>query len=329
VEPWITIYHWDLPQVLETQGGWGNREILGWFSEYVDVVTREFGSKVKNWMVMNEQLSFTAGGYLAGFLAPGRRNIPLFLKAVHHSVLCNADGGRIIRCNVPNANIGTTFFTAWIEPVDQQKKNVEAAQRVDAGINRMFIEPCLGMGYPEEALPVIKKIRKYFEEGDEERMVFDFDFIGIQYYFRSVVEKSVIPGIRATDVKATKRNVPVNEMGNEVYPEGLYQILRKFSAYNGIRNMLVTENGTCVTDRLENGRVHDAGRIQYLAEHLATLLKARREGVNVTGYFVWSPTDNFEWDKGFRTRFGLVYVDFLSLERTMKDSGLWFQEFLK
>ncbi len=329
LEPWITIYHWDLPQVLETQGGWGNRQILGWFSEYVDVVTREFGSKVKNWMVMNEQLSFTAGGYLAGFLAPGRRNIPLFLKAVHHSVLCNADGGRIIRRNVPNANIGTTFFTAWIEPVDQQKKNVEAAQRVDAGINRMFIEPCLGMGYPDETLPVIKKIRKYFEEGDEERMVFDFDFIGIQYYFRSVVEKSVIPGIRATDVKATKRNVLVNEMGNEVYPEGLYQILRKFSAYNGIRNMLVTENGTCVTDRLENGRVHDAGRIQYLAEHLATLLKARREGVNVTGYFVWSPTDNFEWDKGFRTRFGLVYVDFLSLERTMKDSGLWFQEFLK
>ena len=329
VEPWITIYHWDLPQVLEAEGGWTNRKIIDWFSEFVEVVTKEYGGKVKNWMVMNEQFSFIAGGYLAGNMAPGRRSLRKFMKSVHHSVLCNAEGGRIARKNIPDANIGTTFFTAYIEPVDQEQKNIEAAARIDAGVNRLFIEPCLGLGYPEDAFPYLKKIRKFYEPGDEERMVFDFDFIGVQYYFRSVVEKSIIPVIRAREIKATDRGVAVNEMQCEIYPEGLYHILTKFSKYNGIRNILVTENGTCVADKIENGRVHDQTRIEYFKGHLAAVQKAKSEGVNVNGYFVWSPTDNFEWDKGFRTRFGLVYVDFKTLQRTIKDSGLWFKEFLK
>lgn len=329
VEPWITIFHWDMPQVLEAEGGWTNRKMLDWFSEYADVVTKEYGTKVKNWMVINEQLSFTVGGYLLGNLAPGRRNIKKFMRAVHHSVLCNAEGGRIIRRNIPDANIGTTFFTAYIEPADQQQKNIEAAIRVDAGINRLFIEPLLGLGYPEDAIPTLSKIQKHFEHGDEERMVFDFDFIGIQYYFRSVVEKSIIPGIRAIERKASVREVDANEMDCEIYPEGLYHILKKFSRYEKIKNILITENGTCIPDKVENGHVHDQKRIDYFKDHLNAVLKAKQEGVNVNGYLAWSPTDNFEWDKGFRTRFGLVYIDFQTLKRTVKDSGLWFKEFLK
>ena len=268
VEPWITIYHWDMPKCIEDQGGWTNRKILDWFSEYTEVVTKEFGSKVKNWMVMNEQLSFTGAGYLLGILAPGKKSIKSFLKAVHHSVLCNAGGGRIIRKNVTNANVGTTFFTTYIEPVDQNKKNIEAAERSDALMNRLFIEPCLGLGYPDKTLPILKKIRKYQEDGDEERMVFDFNFIGIQYYFRTVVEKSMLPGIRAKEVKASKRGVQANEMEGEIYPEGLYQVLSKFNKYEGIRSMIITENGTCVPDRIENGRVHDSERIGYFKNHL-------------------------------------------------------------
>jgi len=329
VEPWITIYHWDLPQALEVQGGWANRKIVGWFSEFADLVTREFGHKVKNWMVLNEQFSFLAGGYLAGHTAPGRHTIRGFLKAVHHSALCNAEGGRIIRRNVDGANVGTTFFTSYIEPLDGDEKNVEAAKRIDAGINRLFIEPLLGMGYPEAELPVLKKIRKYFEPGDEERMVFDFDFIGIQYYFRAVVEKSIIPYVQAKEVTAAERGVLANEMGYEIYPEGLYQVLKKYSGYEKIPRLLVTENGACFPDFWEEGEVHDADRIAYFKDHLAAVHKAKMEGANVDGYFVWSPTDNFEWDKGFRTRFGLVYVDFKTLQRTIKDSGLWFQRFLK
>jgi beta-glucosidase len=329
IEPWITLYHWDMPQVLEARGGWANRDIISWFSEYADVVTREYGPKVKNWMVMNEQLSFTGGGYMEGIFAPGKKNLNAFMKSVHNSVLCNAEGGRIIRKNVPGVNIGTTFANTWVEPLDQKKKNIEAAARMDAIMNRLFIEPCLGLGYPEETLPILRKLKAFYEKGDETKMIFDFDFIGVQYYFRTVAKKSLMPGLRAKEVLASKRGVPANEMEGEIYPEGLYNILKKYSSYKGIRNLIVTENGTCVPDKLENGRVHDKERIEYFKNHLAAVLKAKKEGVNVNGYFVWSPTDNFEWDKGFRTRFGLVYVDFKTLERYTKDSGLWLSEFLK
>jgi len=329
IEPWITIYHWDMPQVLEAKGGWANREIIKWFSEYVEVVTKEYGTKVKNWMVINEQLSFTGLGYMQGVFAPGKKSLKAFMRSVHYSVLCNAEGGRIIRKNVPEANIGTTFANTWVEPVDQKKKNIEAAARMDAIMNRLFLEPCLGLGYPEDTVPILKKMKSLYKEGDESGMVFDFDFIGVQYYFRTIAKNSIMPGMRAKEILASKRGVPANEMEGEIYPEGLYHILKKFSSYKGIRNLIVTENGTCVPDKLENGKVHDRDRIDYFKNHLAAILKAKKEGVNVNGYFVWSPTDNFEWDKGYRTRFGLVYVDFHTLERYVKDSGLWFREFLK
>jgi len=244
-------------------------------------------------------------------------------------VVANAEGGRIIRKNVPGANIGFTLANTWVEPVDQDEKNIRAAVRMDAIMNRLFIEPALGLGYPEDTIPMLKKLKSYYEDGDEQKMIFDFDFIGIQYYYRTIAKKSIIPGMRAKEIMASERGVPVNEMGGEVYPEGLYQILKKFSQYKGIRNLIVTENGTCVPDKLENGQVHDKERTDYFKNHLAAVLKAKKEGVNVNGYFVWSPTDNFEWDKGFSPRFGLVYVDFKTLERYIKDSGLWFREFLK
>jgi beta-glucosidase len=329
IEPWITIYHWDMPEVLEAQGGWANRKIIDWFSEYTDVVTKEFGSKVKNWMVMNEQLSFTGNGYMEGVFAPGRKSLKAFMKSVHYSVLANAEGGRIIRRNIPDANIGTTFANTWVEPIDDKEKNIKAAARMDAIMNRLFIEPCLGMGYPEKTVPILKKMRSLYEEGDEARMVFDFDFIGVQYYFRTIAKKSIMPGMRAKEIPASKRGVPANEMEGEIYPEGLYQILKKYSLYHGVKNLIVTENGTCVPDILDKGRVHDSKRIEYFEDHLAAVLKAKRDGINVNGYFVWSPTDNFEWDKGYRTRFGLIYVDFHTLDRYIKDSGLWFREFLK
>ena len=329
IEPWVMIYHWDMPQILEARGGWANRNVIDWFSEYVDVVTRAFGDKVKNWMVLNEQLSYTGMGYMQGHFAPGRKSIKAFMRTVHYSVLCNAEGGRIIRRNVPGANIGTAFITSWIEPVDQQKKNIEAAKRLDALMNRLFIEPTLGLGYPEDTIPILRKMRNLYEPGDEKRMVFDFDFIGIQYYFRTIARKSLMPGLHANQVPASKRGVPVNQLDVEVYPNGLYLILKQFSKYKGIKSLIISENGTCVIDKVENGQVHDQERVNYFKEHLSAVLKAKKDGINVNGYFVWSPTDNFEWDKGFRTRFGLVYVDFTTLERTMKDSGFWFKEFLK
>jgi beta-glucosidase len=329
LEPWITIYHWDTPQALEEQGGWANRKIIDWFSEYVDILTKEYGSKVKNWITMNEQLAFTGNGYMNGVFAPGKKSLGAFMRSVHYAVLANAEGGRIIRRNVPGANIGFTLANTRVEPADRKEKNLKAAERMDAIMNRLFIEPSLGLGYPEDTVPLLKKLRKLYESGDEEKMVFDFDFIGIQYYYRTIAKKSLMPGMRAKEVPASERGVPANVMEGEIYPDGLYQILKQFSKYKGIRNMLVTENGTCVPDKLENGRVHDKERIEYFKNHLAAVLKAKREGVNVNGYFAWSPTDNFEWDQGYTPRFGLVYIDYATLERYVKDSGLWFREFLK
>jgi beta-glucosidase len=266
---------------------------------------------------------------MQGVFAPGIKSLKAFMRSVHYSVLCNAEGGRIIRKNVPGANIGTTFANTWVEPVDQKKKNTGAAARMDAIMNRLFIEPCLGLGYPEDTVPILKKMKSLYIEGDEAKMVFDFDFIGVQYYFRTIAKNSLMPGLRAKEIPASKRGVHANEMEGEVYPDGLHHILKKYNSYKGIRNLIVTENGSCFQDKLENGKVHDRERIDYFQNHLAAVLKAKKEGVKVNGYFVWSPTDNFEWDKGYRTRFGLVYVDFSTLDRYIKDSGLWFKEFLK
>jgi beta-glucosidase len=329
IEPWVTIFHWDTPQALEEQGGWTSRKMVDWFSEYAEFVTKEYGSKVKNWMIINEPLSYTGMGYMFGEMAPGKKGLKNFKAAAHHSVLCQAEGGRIVRKNVPGANIGTTFALSWIDPIDQSKKNIDAAKRMDAVYNRLFIEPSLGLGYPEDGLPYLKTMKKLYADGDEKMMQFDFDFVGAQYYYRTVAKKSLMPGLKAKEISPAKRGVPMNEMDGEIYPEGFYQILKKFDAYENVKKIIVTENGTCVKDTVVDDRVHDKQRIDYFETHLAAMLKAKNEGVKVGGYFVWSLTDNFEWDKGFRPRFGLVHVDFNTLQRTMKDSGYWFKEFLK
>jgi beta-glucosidase len=174
IEPWMTIYHWDLPQALQEKGGWVNRDVIQWFSEYAELLTKNFGSKVKNWMVLNEPMSFTALGYLIGYHAPGKRGFKNFLPAVHHTAYCQAEGARIIRKNVPDAQIGTTFSCSYVEPWKDEKRDGKAMERWDVLLNRLFIEPALGMGYPDESLPVLKKMKKYIHEGDMEKLKFDF-----------------------------------------------------------------------------------------------------------------------------------------------------------
>ncbi|MEI6610410.1 MAG: GH1 family beta-glucosidase [Deltaproteobacteria bacterium] len=326
IEPWVTIYHWDLPQELEDKGGWTNRQIIDWFSEYTNFVSKEYGSKVKNWMILNEPLSFTLTGYMIGTMAPGRKGFSSFRKAVHHANLCQAEGGRIVRINVPDANIGTTHFTSYIEPYRQKDK--KAAERVDALINRIFIEPSLGMGYPVDSWKFLKSMSKVMLPGDIEKMKFDFDFIGLQYYFRSVVKRALIPNIWAKEIPANKRGAIANEIKGEVYPEGFYKMIKQIRSYESIKKIIVTENGSCFNDELIDGKISDDERIEYFKSHLQQILKAQKEGMNISGYFVWSLTDNFEWEKGLRPRFGLIYVNYNTLERYIKNSGFWFRELL-
>jgi len=329
LQPWITLYHWDLPQKLEDKGGWANRDILDWFLNYVDFCTKEYGSKVKNWMVMNEPAAFVGIGYMMGYHAPGKKSLSKFLKATHHVCLATAEGGRKIRKNVRLSNVGTTFSCSHIDPYRPGFKDKKAVERMNALLNRLYIEPNLGLGYPYDAIPALKKIEKYFKKGDKEKLSFDFDFIGLQNYFRVVTKKSLFPPfLWAKQISAEKRNMPVNEMGFEICPEGIYKILMQFSKYKKIKNIIITENGACFKDIVEGGNVHDIKRINFFKSYLSNVLKAKKEGAPVSGYFVWSLTDNFEWSEGYEPRFGLIHVDFKTQKRTVKDSGYWFQSFL-
>ncbi|WP_037373737.1 GH1 family beta-glucosidase [Salinimicrobium xinjiangense] len=328
IEPWVTLYHWDLPHALEKKGGWANREIIAWFKDYVTLCVENFGDRVKNWMVLNEPLVFVGAGYFLGMHAPGKRGMKSFLPAVHHAAICQAEGARIIKHHHPKARVGTNFSCSLIEPL--RGKDRLAAKRVDALVNRLFLEPALGMGYPLEDLKFLRKLEKYQLPGDEQLLKFDFDFVGIQNYTREIVRHSwFVPYIKARNIKAEKRQVQLTEMNWEVYPHSIYQMLKKFDGYANIRDLYITENGAAFKDTFENGEIKDSRRIKYLKDYLAAVLRAKREGVNVKGYFVWTFTDNFEWAEGFRPRFGLVHVDFQTQKRTVKASGKWFRDFLK
>ncbi|WP_428228717.1 GH1 family beta-glucosidase [Flavobacterium sp.] len=329
IEPWITLYHWDLPHALETKGGWTNRSSVSWFAEYVEVCAQHFGDRVKNWMVINEPSVFTGAGYFLGVHAPGKKGISNYLKAMHHVTLATAAGAKTLRELIPEANIGTTFSCTHIEPATQNPKDVEAAKRVDTLLNRTFIEPILGLGYPQADLPVLKKLNNYILGDDLNNLSFDFDFIGLQCYTREVVKAAMlIPYIGAELISAEKRNVISTDMGWEVYPPALYHVLKKFNDYKGIKKIIITENGAAFPDTLSNGKVYDIKRTHYIQDHLEQILKAKKDGLNVEGYFVWSLTDNFEWAEGYNARFGLIHVDFETQQRTIKHSGLWFKDFL-
>jgi beta-glucosidase len=330
IEPWITIYHWDLPQALEVKGGWTNRNIVDWFKAFVTVCIENFGSKVKNWIVMNEPAVFTGAGYFLGIHAPGRRGLRNFLPAVHHAVLSIVAGAKIIRNLLPDANIGTTFSCSHIEPYSDKPRDIEAAKRADVLINRLYIEPILGLGYPTNEIKALKGIYKYHLPGDEDNLSFDFDYIGIQNYTREIVKYSFFtPYIGASLVKAENRNVELTAMKWEVYPPAIYNILKKYDAYPQIKKILLTENGAAFPDEVVNGQVNDVKRITYLQTHLQQVLKAKQEGCKVSGYFVWTLTDNFEWAEGYHPRFGLIYVNFDTQQRIIKGSGRWYADFLR
>ena len=330
VEPWVTIYHWDLPQVLEDNGGWTNREVINWFTEFVTVCAKYFGDRVKYWMVMNEPSVFSGAGYFFGIHAPGRTGLKNFLPAIHYIVLSITAGARRLRELLPNAEIGTTFSCSHIEPRSVHKRDLKAARVADALVNRLFIEPILGLGYPVSDIPVLKGLDKFYLTGDEQNMQFDFDFIGLQNYTREIVKYSFFtPYIHASLVKAKDRGVATTAMGWEVYPPAIYHILKKFDTYPQIKKILITENGAAFPDIITNDQVNDPERTEYIKANLQQVLKAKQVGCKVEGYFIWTLTDNFEWAEGYHPRFGLIHIDFETQRRTIKNSGKWYADFLK
>ena len=329
--PYITIYHWDLPQGLEDEGGWTSFSINAAFNAFVNICALEYGDKVKNWIVLNEPFGFTSLGYMLGIHAPGKTGLSNFFPAVLHTALAQAEGGKILRSEVSNANIGTTYSCSEILPYTQSENDILAAKRVDCLMNRLFVEPAQGLGFPTSDWDLLEKFQmEYGTWRLNDRMRFDFDFVGLQNYFPLTVKyNAFIPVIQAWEVKAKSRKKPHTAMGWEINADSFYNIIKQFGAYPNIKNIMITENGAAYHDKFTNGKILDEERIAYFNLYLGALLKAKNDGVNITGYMAWTLLDNFEWAEGFTTRFGLVYNDFKTQKRTIKNSGYWWQEFLK
>jgi beta-glucosidase len=279
-------------------------------------------------MVLNEPMVYTGAGYFLGIHAPGKKGVDNFIPAIHHSALSQASGIRIAQQLRNDLEVGTTFSCSAIHPHTASFKDFNAAKRVDALVNRLFVEPLNGLGYPLQELPFLKKIEKYMRPGDETALQAEPDFIGIQNYTREVVKHSYFtPYINSSLVNAKNRVDEVTEMDWEIYPQAMHEMLHHFSKYK-FKKLYVTENGAAFPDSVQNGSVNDIKRINYLQSNISEILKAKNEGVNVQGYFVWSITDNFEWAEGYRPRFGLAYIDYESQKRIIKASGHWYSNFL-
>ncbi|MEI2651520.1 MAG: GH1 family beta-glucosidase [Microthrixaceae bacterium] len=330
IEPWVTLYHWDLPAALERRGGWTNREIVGWFSDYVSVVVAALGDRVRQWMVFNEPLSFTMLGYLLGAHAPGRRGPAAFCAAAHHVNLATAEGARAARAASPrsDASIGTTQYLSPVLASGVGPLAGIAERSADALVNRLFLEPNLGLGYPWDDCGLLRGIKRHHRPGDDELATIDLDFLGVQYYTRLRAPWLPIPGIWTIPHFGQDRGCELTSMGWEVRPEGLGMVLDRVHAYGAYDRVVVTESGASFDEELVDGRVHDNRRIAYFQRHLAELRATIDRGVPVEGYFCWSLLDNFEWTFGYRPRFGLVHVDYATQQRIVKDSGRWFARLL-
>jgi beta-glucosidase len=312
------------------EGGWTSHLMLRWFARFVTLCAEEYGDKVKNWIVLNEPAGFTSLGYMLGKHAPGRIGLSNFFPAIHNAALAQADGGRILRQLVQHAHIGTTYSCSEILPYTNSQEDIQAARRLDVLINRLFIEPALGRGYPREDFKFLEKLELYTKSWKyTERMYFNFDFIGIQNYFPIVVRhNALIPIVQASEVKAVTRKVPHTAMGWEINPDSFYRLIKRFWLYGGVKEIFISESGAAFKDELVNGVVDDQQRIAYFQQYLLAMLKAKKEGVNIKGYFVWTLMDNFEWAEGYKARFGLIHVDFETQLRTIKNSGYWFRDWL-
>ncbi len=329
--PYVTLYHWDLPDALEQEGGWTSFGINNAFNEFVTLCASEYGDKVTNWIILNEPFGFTSLGYMLGIHAPGKTGVTNFFSAVHHAAIAQADGGRIIRAEVGRANIGTTFSCSEVIPYTQSDSDLLAAKRIDTLMNRLFVEPLMGMGYPTADWELLEKFAiSHSTWRHTSRLTFDFDFIGLQNYFPLTVKyNAFVPVIQAWEVKAKNRKKPHTAMGWEVNPNSFYNIIKQFAAYPGIKNLMITENGAYYKDIISTDKhIHDTERIAYFESHLTALLKLKNEGINISGYMAWTLMDNFEWAEGFQARFGLVHNNFKTQERIIKDSGYWFKDFL-
>ncbi len=326
IRPFVNLYHWDLPQPLEDEGGWPVRSTAEAFVELAEIVAGRLGDRVHDWSTHNEPFCAAWLGYALGVHAPGRRDDGDALAAAHHLLLSHGWATEAIRRESRGSSVGIILDSWPCHPASDDPADVEAAAVGDAIRNRLWFEPVLLGSYPDAALDVLAPLEPPVRPGDLAAISTPLDFLGVNNYSRSILRADPAGGapleVRAPDGRLT-------EMGWEVYPAGIYELLTRVHREYGASSIYVTENGAAFGDvRGHDGRVRDPERIEYLAAYLDAVARAIAEGVPVHGYFVWSLLDNFEWSLGYGRRFGLVYVDYPTLERVPKDSFSWFRSLI-
>jgi len=340
--PWLTLYHWDLPQALEERGGWTNRETAYKFVEYAEAVYAKLGDRVQHWTTFNEPLCSSLIGYASGEHAPGRQEPEAALAAMHHQHLAHGLATQRLR-ELGAKELGITLNLTNAVPNDPTDPvDLEAARRIDALWNRMYLDPVLKGSYPEDLLEDVGHLglSGVIHPGDLEIIHQPINFLGVNHYHDDNVSGHPLPegqpaAVVPTDsaksspfvgseyVTFPARDLPRTAMGWEVNPQGLRVLLNRLRQdYENLPALYITENGASYTDVLsEEGTIEDDERSEYILDHLDEVARSIEDGVDVRGYFVWSLLDNFEWAWGYDKRFGIIYVDYQSQERIIKNSG--------
>ncbi|MBO7936101.1 GH1 family beta-glucosidase [Streptomyces antibioticus] len=330
IAPWATLYHWDLPQELEDAGGWPHRDTAYRLADFAEIAVGRLGDRVHHWITLNEPFCSAMLGYHVGCHAPGRKDFPAAVRAVHHLLLGHGLATQRIRATVERpAEVGITFNPAQVYAAGDSPEHLDAARQADGMGRRLYLDPVLLGRYPKDVSEDLERRGAPLpvRDGDLEVIAQPLDFLGINYYFSDTVAPG---GDDGEPRRVPQPELPLTAMPWEIYPQGMTDLLIGIDRDYPTPPLYVTENGAAFDDSAfgtdEVGRIQDSARTAYLADHLAAVARARLEGVDVRGYFAWSLLDNFEWAFGYDKRFGVVHVDFETQRRTLKQSAVWLRE---
>ena len=326
LKPFLTLNHWDLPSALQAKGGWENRDTVPCFVEYACEVARRLGDRVASICTHNEPWVIAVLGHESGIFAPGIKSRAVAIQVAHHLFLSHGLALTAMRAQSCKAEMGIVLNLSPVEPATDSDADREAVRQADGNGLRWYVEALLSGEYPAEFWSAMGADVPTVLPGDMQAMRVPMNFLGINYYTR-------VKASAGTPYDVKSGGLEVTDMGWEVYPQGITNLLLRLHrdyAAKGLPPLIITENGAAFADTMSaDGQVHDEPRVRYLQDHFAAVHEAMRQGVHVDGYFVWSLLDNFEWASGYEKRFGIVHVDYTTQQRTLKQSALWYRDFLR
>lgn len=325
IEPFVTLYHWDLPQGLQDLGGWQNPDSVKWFEDYCRVVFERYGDRVKHWITLNEPICASFYSYYEGTLAPGYHDLSAAILISYNLLRAHGAAVRLYRSMNQGGKIGITINVTPTIPASDKEEDIRAARIKDGYGNRWFLDGVLKGKFPEDIKEIYRKNNLTLPDFSKEaEMCEPLDFLGINYYFTEVIRHNADKW--PFEAEQVINDVPRNGRGWAIDPQGFTDILVRIKNEYDVKKFIITENGACYFDVVStDGQIHDPARIDYLRRHIIAIHNAMDQGVDLFGYLVWSLYDNFEWCEGRYCRFGLIYHDFDTLERTPKDSAYWFK----